>query len=389
MKLRLKKILFILFSVGIVVGIFSYFSTENVLQEKTIAPKKDVNSIINDKTISLDKRVEVILKQMTPAEKVGQMVMIGVQGTQINDDSLYMLNEYNIGGIILFDRNMENKQQVQKLTADLQANAPENIPLFIGIDEEGGDVVRMEAELTPPPSAKEIGETNEPNQAKVWADKTAKELKGLGINLNFAPVADVGSNDRRSYSTDVQKVTEFVINASKGYEENNLLYCLKHFPGIGKGQVDTHVNSYSVPAESEMLRNEDLVPFKLAIDKLSADRYFIMVSHLTYPAFDETFPASLSPKIITGILRDELDYQGIVITDDLEMGAISKHYSFEEAGVKAVQAGVDIVLVCHEYEHEIDVYNGILKAVQNGTISEDRLNESVRRILKVKLMNLT
>lgn len=109
MKLRLKKILFILFSVGIVVGIFSYFSTENVLQEKTIAPKKDVNSIINDKTISLDKRVEVILKQMTPAEKVGQMVMIGVQGTQINDDSLYMLNEYNIGGIILFDRNMENK----------------------------------------------------------------------------------------------------------------------------------------------------------------------------------------------------------------------------------------------------------------------------------------
>ena len=138
-----------------------------------------------------------------------------------------------------------------------------------------------------------------------------------------------------------------------------------------------------------MLRNEDLVPFKLAIDKLSADRYFIMVSHLTYPAFDETFPASLSPKIITGILRDELDYQGIVITDDLEMGAISKHYSFEEAGVKAVQAGVDIVLVCHEYEHEIDVYNGILKAVQNGTISEDRLNESVRRILKVKLMNLT
>lgn len=389
MNLRLKKILFILFSIGIVVGIFSYFSAENVSQKKDVIPKKNVNSIINDKTLSLDERVEVILKQMTPAEKVGQMVMIGVQGTQLNNDSLYMLNEYNIGGIILFDRNMENKQQVQKLTADLQANAPENIPLFIGIDEEGGDVIRMETELTPPPSAKEIGETNEPEQAKIWADKTAKELKELGINLNFAPVADVGSNDRRSYSTDVQKVTEFVINAGKGYEENNLLYCLKHFPGIGKGQVDTHIDAYSVPVDGETLRTEDLVPFKSAINKLSSNKHFIMVSHLTYPAFDETSPASLSPKIITEILRDELDYQGIVITDDLEMGAISKHYSFEETGVKAVQAGVDIVLVCHEYEHEIDVYNGILKAVQNGTISEDRLNESVRRILKVKLMNLT
>ena len=385
MNSGMKKILFILFCI-VMVGAFS---AGCVLEEKTTVSQKDISSIINDKTLSTDERVEAVLNQMTPAEKVGQMVMIGIQGTQVNDDSLYMLNEYNIGGIVLFDRNMENKQQVKKLTADLQSQAPGKLPLFIGIDEEGGDVVRMKNELMPPPSAQEIGTTNDPAKAREWAKKTATELKDLGINLNFAPVADVGSNDRRSYSTDVQKVTEFVINAGKGYEENNLLYCLKHFPGIGKGQVDTHVNSYSVPAESEMLRNEDLVPFKLAIDKLSADRYFIMVSHLTYPAFDETFPASLSPKIITGILRDELDYQGIVITDDLEMGAISKHYSFEEAGVKAVQAGVDIVLVCHEYEHEIDVYNGILKAVQNGTISEDRLNESVRRILKVKLMNLT
>ena len=385
MNSGIKKILFILFCI-VMVGAFSVGC---VSEEKTTVSQKDISSIINDKTLSIDERVEAVLNQMTPAEKVGQMVMIGIQGTQVNDDSLYMLNEYNIGGIVLFDRNMENKQQVKKLTADLQSQTLGKLPLFIGIDEEGGDVVRMENELTPPPSAQEIGATNDPTKAREWAKKTATELKDLGINLNFAPVADVGSNDRRSYSTDVQKVTEFVINAGKGYEENNLLYCLKHFPGIGKGQVDTHVNSYSVPAESEMLRNEDLVPFKLAIDKLSADRYFIMVSHLTYPAFDETFPASLSPKIITGILRDELDYQGIVITDDLEMGAISKHYSFEEAGVKAVQAGVDIVLVCHEYEHEIDVYNGILKAVQNGTISEDRLNESVRRILKVKLMNLT
>ena len=114
-----------------------------------------------------------------------------------------------------------------------------------------------------------------------------------------------------------------------------------------------------------------------------------MVSHLTYAAFDKDMPASLSAKIQTELLRDELGYQGIIVTDDLEMGAISKHYSFEEVGVKAVQAGADIVLVCHEYEHEIDVYNGILKAVHNGTISEERLNDSVRRIIKAKLLNLT
>ena len=389
MKSGLKKILLAVCGIGIVIVLFSLFSAESVSQEKDTAIKKDISSIINDKTIPLDERVEDILNQMTQVEKVGQMVMIGVQGTQVNDDSLYMLNEYNIGGIVLFDRNMENRQQVQKLTADLQANAPEKLPLFIGIDEEGGDVVRMKNELTPPPSAKELGETNEPEQAKIWADKTAKELKDLGINLNFAPVADVGSNDRRSYSIDAQKVTEFVVNAGKGYEANNLLYCLKHFPGIGKGEVDTHLYAYSVPADGETLRSEDLVPFKSAVEQLPIDKYFIMVSHLTYPAFDENAPASLSMEIITGILRDELGYQGIVITDDLEMGAISKHYTFEEAGVKAVLAGADIVLVCHEYEHEIAVYNGILKAVRNGTISEERLNNSVRRIIKAKLMNLT
>lgn len=389
MKSGLKKILLAVCGIGIVVLLFSFFSTESISQEKDTVPKKDISSIINDKTISLDERTEAVLNQMTQAEKVGQLVMIGVQGTQVNNDSLYMLNEYNIGGIVLFDRNMENRQQVQKLTADLQTNAPEKLPLFIGIDEEGGDVVRMKNELTPPPSAKELGKTNEPEQAKIWANKTAKELKDLGINLNFAPVADVGSNDRRSYSTDARKVTDFVINAGKGYEDNNLLYCLKHFPGIGKGKVDTHVDAYSVLADDETLRTEDLAPFKSAIEQLSPDKYFIMVSHLTYPAFDENAPASLSPKIITRILRDELDYQGIIITDDLEMGAISKHYTFEEAGVKAILAGADIVLVCHEYEHEIDVYNGILKAVRNGTISEERLNNSVRRIIKTKLMNLT
>ncbi len=381
MSFKLRNRLFIL------VGILCCALLTTVIYFKN-TPDKDVSTFIEDKSLSLDERTEILLNHMTTAEKVGQMMIIGVQDTKINDDSLYMLHEYHIGGIILFDRNMENKQQVLQFTQKLQQNAQQKLPLFIGIDEEGGKVARMQSELTPPPSALEIGESKNYQQAQVWAEKISNELKAMGINLNFAPVADVGSDDDRSYSTDPNEVANFVLSSAKGYENSNMLYSLKHFPGIGKGKVDTHINSYSVQASKESLYAEDILPFKSGIEKLSPDKYFIMVSHITYPAFDEHMPASLSPKIITGILRQELGYKGIVITDDLEMGAISNHYSFDEVGVKAIQAGADMVLVCHEYEHEIAVYNGILKAVQNGEISDERLNESVRRIIRAKILNL-
>lgn len=343
---------------------------------------------IKQENLTIDKKVDQIVASMSKTEKIGQMVMIGIQGTKVDDDSLYMLNQYHMGGVILFDRNMESPEQVKQLTSDLQAQSNEKVPLFIGIDEEGGDVVRMAEKLTPPPSQKEIGATGDIEQAKTWAIKTAKSLKDMGINVNFAPVADVGSNDKRSYSTDTNTVIDFVRAATKGYQQENIIYSLKHFPGIGKGKVDSHVDSSSIDVTKEILMAEDIIPFKTIIDENEPNDYFILVSHLKYPALDEEYPASLSSKIMTDLLRYELGYKGIIITDDMEMGAVANHNDFRSIGVKAVKAGADIVLVCHEYEHQQEVYLGLLDAVNSGEISQERIDESVKRIIKVKLLHL-
>ena len=210
----------------------------------------------------------------------------------------------------------------------------------------------------------------------------------MGINVNFAPVADVGSNDKRSYSTDANTVIDFVKAATKGYQQENIIYSLKHFPGIGKGKVDSHIDSSSIDVAKEVLMTEDILPFKTIIDESDPNDYFILVSHLKYLALDEEYPASLSSKIMTDLLRNELGYKGIIITDDMEMGAVANHNDFRSIGVNAVKAGADIVLVCHEYKHQQEVYLGLLDAVNSGEISQERIDESIKRIIKVKLLHL-
>ena len=341
-----------------------------------------------ERELTLDEKVDQIVSNMTPGEKIGQMMMIGIKGQDVNADSLYMLHEYSMGGIVLFDRNMESQAQVKALNEHLQQQANQKVPLFIAVDEEGGDVVRMAKALTPPPSEKALGAAGNPAAAQQWAVKTADALHGMGFNVNFAPVADVGSPDSRSYSTQAAVVTDFVRHAADGYEQENMLYSLKHFPGIGRGRVDSHVDAYKIDVRPEVLAAMDFVPFQTMIAERNPDNYFVMVSHLSYPALDASYPASLSQKIITGILREQMGFQGLIITDDMEMGAVSKHYDFAELGVRAVEAGVDIVMVCHEYEHETAVYNGMLKALKNGEISQARVDESVRRIVRAKLLHL-
>lgn len=335
---------------------------------------------------TLDEQVDDIVSSMTTTEKVGQMVMIGVQGTEVSDDSRYMLHQYHMGGVILFDRNMESAEQTQKLIADLQDNAEEKVPLFIGVDEEGGAVVRGKSFITPPESQQAIGRTGKIPAAEESARRTGEQLKKLGFNVNFAPVADVG-NYERSFSPDAQQTAKFVEAATQGYEEAHMMYALKHFPGIGRGTVDSHQDISSIAASKDELMEKDLVPFKTIIDERQPEDYFILVSHLKYPALDPDHPASLSKNIQTGLLRDELGYRGLIITDDVEMGALAKHYSFRELGVRAVEAGSDIVLVCHEYPHETDVYLGLLDAVNDGTIPMERIDESVHRIVKAKLLH--
>lgn len=383
--MRKQKIIGIVIIIVIVLAILG-INNRNIFNdnEQVIQDKQQ----IKQENLTIDEKVDKTVASMSQTEKLGQMVMIGIQGTKVDDDSLYMLNQYHMGGVILFDRNMENPEQVKQLTSDLQAQSNEKVPLFIGIDEEGGDVVRMAEKLTPPPSQKEIGATGDIEQAKTWAIKTAKSLKDMGINVNFAPVADVGSNDKRSYSTDTNTVIDFVRAATKGYQQENIIYSLKHFPGIGKGRVDSHVDSSSIDVAKEVLMAEDILPFKTIIDENEPNDYFILVSHLKYPALDEEYPASLSSKIMTDLLRNELGYKGIIITDDMEMGAVANHNDFRSIGVNAVKAGADIVLVCHEYEHQQEVYLGLLDAVNSGEISQERIDESVKRIIKVKLLHL-
>ena len=383
--MRKQKIIGIVIIIVIVLAILG-INNRNIFNdnEQVIQDKQQ----IKQENLTIDEKVDKIVASMSQTEKLGQMVMIGIQGTKVDDDSLYMLHQFHMGGVILFDRNMESPEQVKQLTSDLQAQSNEKIPLFIGIDEEGGDVVRMAEKLTPPPSQKEIGAIGDTEQARTWAVKTAKSLKDMGINVNFAPVADVGSNDKRSYSTDANTVIDFVRAATKGYQQENIIYSLKHFPGIGKGRVDSHVDSSSIDVAKEVLMTEDIIPFKTIIDENEPNDYFILVSHLKYPALDEEYPASLSSKIMTDLLRYELGYKGIIITDDMEMGAVANHNDFRSIGVKAVKAGADIVLVCHEYEHQQEVYLGLLDAVNSGEISQERIDESVKRIIKVKLLHL-
>jgi len=383
--MRKQKIIGIVIIIVIVLAILG-INNRNIFNddEQVIQDKQQ----IKQENLTIDEKVDKTVESMSQTEKLGQMVMIGIQGTKVDDDSLYMLNQYHMGGVILFDRNMENPEQVKQLTSDLQAQSNEKVPLFIGIDEEGGDVVRMAEKLTPPPSQKEIGATGDIEQAKTWAIKTAKSLKEMGINVNFAPVADVGFNDKRSYSTDTNTVIDFVRAATKGYQQENIIYSLKHFPGIGKGKVDSHIDSSSIDVVKEVLMTEDILPFKTIIDENEPNDYFILVSHLKYPALDEEYPASLSSKIMTDLLRNKLGYKGIIITDDMEMGAVANHNDFRSIGVNAVKAGADIVLVCHEYEHQQEVYLGLLDAVNSGEISQERIDESVKRIIKVKLLHL-
>ena len=186
------------------------------------------------KEASVDEKVDKILSSMSQTEKIGQMMMIGIHGTDVNEDSLFMLHQYHFGGIILFDRNMKNKEQVALLNQHLQEQCEEKIPLFIAVDEEGGSVARMKEVLIPPKSQLAIGETGNPENAYKSAYDISLELKKMGFNVNFAPVADLGSFKDRHFSADPDITAEFLSEAAKGYEDGGMIYCLKHFPGIGK-----------------------------------------------------------------------------------------------------------------------------------------------------------
>ena len=336
--------------------------------------------------LSPEQKVDKLVANMSDADKVGQLLMIGIHGTTLNDDAKFMLNEYRVGGIILFDRNMESKDQVKTLIADINkaGKSAGLTPLFLGIDQEGGAVARMEDQLIKVPPAEELGKTSV-EQVVSLAKQSGAELKDLGFNINFAPVADLGLTYGRSYSTNPDEVVRYAGAVGKAYDEAGLWYSYKHFPGIGKTDVDLHADTSIVPVSKETLLSEDTKVFVDLIKQSKPNTYTIMVSHAMYPQIDPDHPASLSKTIITDWLRKDMGYNGVVVTDDMDMGALAKHYTFGDMAVQSILAGSDILLVCHEYEHMQAAYNGLMKAVKDGRISKERLDESVKRILLMKM----
>ena len=340
--------------------------------------------------LSPEEKVDKLVANMSDADKVGQLLMIGIHGKTLNDDAKFMLNEYRVGGIILFDRNMESKNQVKSLITDINKTGKSAglTPLFIGIDQEGGAVARMEDQLIKVPPAEELGK--EPiEQAVSLAKQSGTELKDLGFNINFAPVADLGLTYGRSFSTNPDDVVRYASAVGKAYDEAGLWYSYKHFPGIGKTDVDLHADTSVVPVSKETLLNEDTKVFVDLIKQSKPNTYAIMVSHAMYPQIDPDHPSSLSKAIITDWLRKDMGYNGVVVTDDMDMGALAKHYTFGDMAVQSILAGSDILLVCHEYEHMQEAYNGLMKAVKDGRISKERLDESVKRILLMKMSKIS
>ena len=336
--------------------------------------------------LSPEQKVDKLVANMSDADKVGQLMMIGIHGKSLNDDAKFMLNEYRVGGIILFDRNMESKDQVKTLITDINkaGKSAGLTPLFLGIDQEGGAVARMDDKLIKVPPAEEVGK--EPvEQAAALAKEVGTELKELGFNINFAPVADLGLTYGRSYSTNPDEVVRYASAVGKSYDEAGLWYSYKHFPGIGKTDVDLHADTSIVPVSKETLLSEDTKVFVDLIKQSKPNTYTIMVSHAMYPQIDPDHPSSLSKTIITDWLRKDMGYNGVVVTDDMDMGALAKHYTFGDMAVQSILAGSDILLVCHEYEHMQEAYNGLMKAVKDGRISKERLDESVKRILLMKM----
>ena len=243
----------------------------------------------------------------------------------------------------------------------------------------------MREHVLPLPSQAELGLDGNAEQVEAWTAQNARELRNMGFNVNFAPVVDVGLGAERSFSRETTEVIRLARAAVLGYRKEGILCTLKHFPGIGKAPKDPHQAVSDITAERDVLEQEDLAPFRNLINEFDVQPPLIMVSHLRYPAYDSENPACVSEVLLKGVLRGQLGFEGLIVTDDLEMGAMTSLYSFRDMGVMAVAAGADVLLVCHNTDSQKQVYRGLVEAVKEGRLSPERLDEAVRRVLRTKL----
>lgn len=332
------------------------------------------------------------LAAMTVEEKVGQLLIGGFEGTEIGDQATRLVQEYQVGGLILYGRNIAGAGQLVTLTNGLKALNGDGIPLFLSIDQEGGGVDRMPPEVRRTPGAYCVGQTGSVPAAQSYGDVLAAECAAFGLNLDFAPVLDVWSNPgntvigQRAFSADARTVAGLGPAAARRMMDQGIIPAVKHFPGHGDTAVDSHVGLPVVDKSLEELEKTELIPFRAAIQSAGTDGQVpaVMVAHILLTQLDPERPASLSPAVVTGLLRDELGFAGAVLTDDLTMGAVTQSYGLGEAAVLAVEAGCDILLVCHGQDSVPAVRTALLEAVASGRITAERLDESVYRILRLK-----
>ncbi|WP_342566103.1 beta-N-acetylhexosaminidase [Paenibacillus sp. FSL R7-0345] len=325
---------------------------------------------------------------MTLEQKIGQMLLAGIDGTTLDSEAKRMIAEDEIGGIILYKDNISSlKSMVSLINALKQSNSGNAIPLFMSVDQEGGKVSRMPEEYAAIPANSKVGAANDQESASLMGRLLAGQVLSAGFNMNFAPVLDINSNPDnpvigdRSFGNNAELVTRLGLAEMKGIMAEGVIPVVKHFPGHGDTSVDSHLELPVVNKSAAQLAKLEWLPFQAAV-KDGADA--VMVAHILYPKLDPDKPASLSAEIIGGLLRKQMGFSGVVITDDLTMGAITDHYTLPAAAVDTVLAGSDILLIAHEYSNEQKVRAALLDNVRSGVIAESRIDESVYRILALK-----
>lgn len=352
-------------------------SEESVIE---LTPEQKLDEIVNAgiEVMPLEDKVAGLFL-VTPESITGVSTAVKAgQGTQ------NALAKYAVGGIVYSEKNIQTQTQFVEMLKNTGLYT--KYPLFLAIEEEGGKVSKFSGKGIGEKvdSAAVLGQTGDANNAYEAGVKIGETLSMVGINLNLAPVADVNSIENgyigdRSFGKDASVVGDFVVSFSRGLQSKKVTSCVKHFPGLGGNTSDPHKGISNSDRSEEQFRNEDFIAFKSAIDN-GAD--MIMISTMTAQGLTgNTEPCVFSEKVVTDILRNEMEFKGVIITDALNMKAISEYYDSEEAAIMALKAGCDMILMPEDFEK---AYNGVLNAVQNGTISEERINDALRRIYRIK-----
>ena len=322
--------------------------------------------------------------------RVGERFMVGFDGLAASSDVKRMIREYGVGHVILFERNVDGPEQVAELVRELQGvarDAGHSLPLLVGVDQEGGRVARLKEPWTVWPPMRAVGRIGSEDIARQVGTALAGELSACGIRYDFAPDVDVDTNPKnpiigdRSFGVDPRLVGRLGAAMIRGLQDGGVAACAKHFPGHGDTDVDSHLDLPAVDHERSRLDEIELVPFRKAIEAGVAT---IMTAHVLVRSLDEEVPATLSPRVIDGLLRREMKYGGLIVSDDLEMKAVADHWGAAPGAVKAAQAGCDLLPVCLTTEAQVEAIESLVRAVESETVSRTSMDDACARIRRLK-----